>query len=171
MLLMPGIYKVVGNRGCNCYIIETGAGLVVIDSGLLGSDTAIRRYIEMQLDATTEDIIYIIVTHAHRDVAESVPDLLSYSPNAQLVIHKADIEAFKRIAFMPEDIELVIIEDRHTLEDADIEIHHAPGHTAGSIVAKYDRALFCGDVVYLADYYWLCISCISFQFRLISFRS
>ena len=41
MLLLPNIYKVVGNKGCNSYIVETEAGLVVIDAGFLGSDIAL----------------------------------------------------------------------------------------------------------------------------------
>jgi len=149
MLLQPNIYKVVGNRGCNCYVVESRSGLVIIDVGLLGSDSAIKRYIELQLDSSLEDVTYIILTHGHRDVAEGLPDLLIYCPNAIVIMDGREVEIVRKITYMTEDMEIMKISDDTFIEDAGIHIIRTPGHTPGSISILYEKSLFIGGSIYI----------------------
>ena len=151
MLISPSIYKVIGNKGCNSYIIETPCGLVIIDVGFLGSDAKIVRYIDAQLGTSTSDVSYIILTHGHKDVCEALPDLKAYCENAEIIIHEGDVNLLKRYTFLPEEETLKVMKgDIMELKDAEITIYHTPGHTRGSISIKYHDSLFCGDLVYVS---------------------
>ncbi len=151
MLLIPGVYRVVGNKGCNSYVIETKGGLVVIDVGFLGSERAIKRYIEMQVGASTDDIIYVVLTHAHRDVAEALPDLLAYCPNARVIIHEEEVGLLRRISRAVEYMDLTKIREDREVKDAGIKIISTPGHTPGSISILYDSSIFVGDLLYVSS--------------------
>lgn len=149
MMIVPGIYKVVGNRGCNSYVVESNAGLLIIDVGYLGSEHAILRYLDAQLGASPEDVAYIIITHARRNCAEAAVDLLTYCDEAKLIVHADDFNTFKRITLLtsPENVEIIKNEKRN-IENI-FDILHTPGYTPGSITVKFGDSLFIGGLVYV----------------------
>lgn len=148
LLLAPKVYKVIGNKGCNSYIVESPEGLIIIDVGSLGSEKGILGYIDAQLDSTPEDVAYILLTHARRQNAEAASDLLALCPNARIVIHKNELEYFKRISIMIDDENLMVV-DKDILQLGPLEILHTPGYTPGSIVAIYEKSLFVGGAIYV----------------------
>ncbi len=148
MLLIPKIYKVIGNRGCNSYIIETDIGLVVIDVGYLRSESAIIKYLDHQLNASPEDVAYIIITHARRSSVEALPDLVAYCINAKVIIHERDAQLARRITYLSEDMEMMRLTSDHKLGDAQIKILSTPGYTPGGITVLYGGAIFIGGIAY-----------------------
>jgi len=149
MLIIPRVYKVVGNRGCNSYILDADEGLVVIDVGYLGSEQAIINYLDAQINATPEDVAYIIITHARRNNAEAAPDLLAYCENAKLVVHRDELTSFRRVAFIGEDMEMMIIDAETSKIGGDITVIHTPGYTQGSITIIFQDSAFTGGSIYI----------------------
>lgn len=150
MLLLPKIYKVIGNRGCNSYVIETDIGLVVVDVGYLGSEAAINKYIDHQINASPEDVAYIIITHARRSSVEALPDLLAYCINAKAVMHEKDMQLVQRITYLSEDMEIIFVSDDYELHDARIKLFSTPGYTPGGISVLYEKAMFIGGLTYIS---------------------
>ena len=79
----PG-FKIVGNMyyvgtyDLGCYLIDTGAGLILINSGADGSYPLIKANIE-KLGFKTSDIKIITTTHGHGD---HVGDLAAFQKDA-----------------------------------------------------------------------------------------
>jgi len=120
----------------------------------LGSEGARKKYVELQLDSSLDDVSYVIKTHSHRDSVEGLPDLLLYCPNATLVIDEREIGVVKKITFMGEDVDVMIINKDTYIEDAGIQIIRTPGHTPGSISALYGNSLFIGGSIYIGPQGW-----------------
>ena len=150
MMIIPNIYRVIGNRGCNSYVLETKLGLIIIDSGYLGSEQAIIKYLDAQLGASPEDVAYIIVTHSRRNCVESAVDLLTYCEEAKLIIHQEDFESFKRFTLLSQDFENIEImnSDAYNI-DNEVKVIFTPGFTPGSISIIFRDALFIGGLVYI----------------------
>ncbi|MCR8454261.1 MAG: MBL fold metallo-hydrolase [Crenarchaeota archaeon] len=148
MLLVPKIYKVLGNKGCNSYVIEGLEGLAIIDVGSLGSEKGILKYIEAQLNASPEDVAYVLLTHARRQNAEATLDLLSSCPNAKVVIHENELDYFKRVSLVV-DIEDLVVVRTDVLKLDFLEIMHMPGYTPGSIAIKFEKSIFVGGSLYI----------------------
>ncbi len=149
MLIVPKIYKVVGNKGCNSYILDADEGLIIIDAGYLGSEQGIVKYLDAQLNASPDDVAYIIVTHARRSNAEAAPDLLAYCENAKIIIHKDEFPIFRRIAFISEGLDLLIMNSDTLKIGRDINVIHIPGHTPGSIAVFFESSIFVGGSIYV----------------------
>jgi glyoxylase-like metal-dependent hydrolase (beta-lactamase superfamily II) len=66
--VLPGIYLVSGNS--NAYLVETSAGSVVIDTGLVSQGARTR---ELLLGATDQPVQQLILTHAHADHVGGAP--------------------------------------------------------------------------------------------------
>jgi metallo-beta-lactamase class B len=83
LMPFPG-FKIVGNfyhvgtYDLSCYLIDTGAGLILINSGTPGTYPLIKANIEA-LGFKTSDIRTITATHAHWD---HVADLASFKKDA-----------------------------------------------------------------------------------------
>src|SRR5438874_13190837 len=79
----PG-FKIVGNmyyvgtRDLGCYLIDTGAGLILVNTGAPGSYPLIKANIEA-LGFKTSDIKVMTSTHGHWD---HVGDLASFKKDA-----------------------------------------------------------------------------------------
>ena len=149
MLIVPKIYKIIGNKGCNSYIVEASEGLIIINTGYLGSEQAIIDYIDAQVGASPDDVVYLIITHARRNCAEAAPDLLAYCENAKLVIHEKEYALFKKITFMSEELEKIIIEGDIAKLGRNIEIIFTPGYTPGSISVIFNGSIFSGGLIYI----------------------
>ena len=74
----------VGPIGTNCYILEEGGRIAVIDPG----DEAER--ILSVLEETGGTVDYILLTHGHYDHTTAVPQLHTALPEAKIYIHQAD---------------------------------------------------------------------------------
>lgn len=127
-------FKIIGNVyfvGCtpaSSHLIDTGDGLILIDTGY--ADTLFMLVDSIhRLGFDIRDIKYIIHTHYHWDHTEATAPLVSLC-GAETFIGHRDEEAAKAY-FLPD----------HTLKDGDkvtlgnttIEIVETPGHTKGCI--------------------------------------
>src|ERR1700745_1841359 len=75
---IAGNFYYVGTYDLGCYLIDTGAGLILINSGAPGSYLLIKANIEM-LGFKTSNIRIITATHGHWD---HVGDLASFQKDA-----------------------------------------------------------------------------------------
>ena len=139
----------VGPIGTNCYILEDGGKIAVIDPG----DEA-GRILEV-LEETEGTVEYILLTHGHYDHTTAVPELHQALPEAKIYIHQADANgAGSRLfplAGQVDDLLLYDEGDTLPLGDLTIEVLHTPGHSPGSVTLKAGDALFTGDTLFAGD--------------------
>ena len=118
----------VGTFPASSHLIDTGDGLILIDTGY--SDTLFLLINSIyKLGFTPYDIKYIIHTHWHWDHTESTAALVHLT-GAKTFIGKKDAEKCKKY-FEPD----YLLEDGDTVElgNVKIEIMETPGHTQGTI--------------------------------------
>lgn len=152
------------------YLVETEAGLVLIDAGLPSEE---RRILDFMRRLGRSDLRLIYVTHAHFDHYGSAAALRQLT-GAKIVVHEADgpvmangqtrlgsVKGYGRVvaAFLPVLESLrrpqPTLADRwlgdgETLRDYGIagRVLHTPGHTIGSsCLIIDDRFAFSGDLV------------------------
>ena len=139
----------VGPIGTNCYILEDGGKIAIIDPG----DEAERILsILSRLDSRVE---YILLTHGHYDHTTAVPELHKALPEAKIYIHQADANgAGSRLfplAGQVDDLLLYDEGDALPLGALTIEVLHTPGHSPGSVTLKAGDVLFTGDTLFAGD--------------------
>jgi glyoxylase-like metal-dependent hydrolase (beta-lactamase superfamily II) len=164
--LAPGIHLLGGLAPAAAYVVESSAGLILIDSGL--EPDARRLKDEMSsLRLDWKSIHAILLTHAHADHcggaeylrratgarvyagAEDAAVLRAGGPR-EAFLSVFDVPDGVRPAATPVDIEL---HGDETLEFGDMRIHTlaTPGHTPGSVCYLLEtgrrRVLFSGDVI------------------------
>ena len=125
----------VGTYKASCHMIDTGEGLILIDTGY--ADTA-----EIIVDSIThlgfdvKDVRIILHSHGHYDHTGCTPGLLRYCPNAKTYLHKNDLKYLAKNPFTPdcyfEDGQHVV------LGNTDILCLFTPGHTEGSMSFFFD---------------------------------
>lgn len=133
----------VGNQWCSSHLIDTGEGLLLLDtpcaSGLPGLINNIWR-----IGFKLEDLKYIVVSHAHSDHFGAVA-ALQHITGAKTFISRVDAEDMRnnpeRMAGMNQDlgpfnecfIPDVELEDGDTIELGNTKIHCVltPGHSIG----------------------------------------
>jgi len=136
----------------NVYLIESEAGLLVVDTGIAGNTWKILRVIK-KLGYQPRDLAMILLTHAHLDHFGSAASLKART-GAQVLGHEADVAYFEKggIGAMPgfisgvKDYNLRFqgkflgappVKIDEPLKDGDQvgewEIIHTPGHTPGTI--------------------------------------
>jgi glyoxylase-like metal-dependent hydrolase (beta-lactamase superfamily II) len=163
--LAPGIHLLGRLSPAAAYVVETSAGLVLIDSGVEpGGGSIARQFAELKLDPGR--LRTILLTHAHADHSLGAR-YFRQTTGAKIYAGREDApilraggprEAFCSIFPMPGvkphptevDVELSGGESID-IGDAHFEAMAAPGHTPGSICywleQKGLRMLFAGDVV------------------------
>ena len=117
----------VGNSQDSSHLIDTGDGLILIDTPRdPASAFAIRSSME-ELGFTVEQIKYIIVTHGHFDHWEGVPTLVEWS-GAETFLGKEDLllKPGFRADHLLEDGAVI------SLGDTEIMCLFTPGHTVGT---------------------------------------
>jgi glyoxylase-like metal-dependent hydrolase (beta-lactamase superfamily II) len=87
--LAPGIHR-LGNAYVNCYLIEDGDDLTLVDGGLPGFRPQLNAYLQ-SLGRTIGDIAAVILTHAHSDHVGIVEGVRVDAP-APVHVHAADAE-------------------------------------------------------------------------------
>jgi len=118
----------VGTFQASCHLIDTGAGLILVDPGYAKTLYLVVRSI-YELGFNPKDIKYILNTHWHGDHAEATRHMVDLS-GAKTLIGHADAEKAKRF-FEPD----ILIHDGDVLElgNTRISFKETPGHTRGTI--------------------------------------
>ncbi|MBS1663366.1 MAG: subclass B3 metallo-beta-lactamase [Bacteroidetes bacterium] len=133
----------VGTFDLASYLITTPKGHILINTGITGSDTAIRKHIEA-LGFKVTDIKILLATHAHFDHVGAMAAMKRMS-GAQLMIQEKDAPIMadggnsdfdfggKGPMFPPVKADrLLHNRDVVSLGDMQITVLHHPGHTKGA---------------------------------------
>lgn len=89
---------------------------------------------------------YILITHKHADHCDATADIARAFPNAQIVMHRADVAAIGSLA--PATLPLVDGDELPFGDAASIRMLHTPGHTDGSSSFLFRSTLFTGDTLF-----------------------
>ena len=118
----------VGTYQASSHLIDTGDGLILIDTGYTNTADLVLDSIQ-QLGFDIRDVKYIVNTHWHWDHTEATARFATLS-GAKTLIGRADFERAKQ--YFTADI---IIDDGDKLElgNTAITFLHTPGHTAGTV--------------------------------------
>jgi glyoxylase-like metal-dependent hydrolase (beta-lactamase superfamily II) len=165
--VVEGVHCIEGT--CNCYLLETPEGLVLIDTGVPGSHVRILDALKAS-GFRPEQLAHIVVTHAHVDHMGSLAALVR-ATGAQSWVHVTDAPLVERAAFSPvspmpgprawliyrwvhlSPLRVEPARVDHRIRDGDVlpfgglQTIPAPGHCAGQIVLLWPqkRILFAAD--------------------------
>ncbi|MBO4432677.1 MAG: MBL fold metallo-hydrolase [Clostridia bacterium] len=118
----------VGSFQESCHIIDTGEGLILIDSGSIYTFyMVIDNIYRAGLDP--RDIKYAVYTHYHSDHTGSV-NQLKHLTGCKVIISKADEKnAFEESGLVAD----ITVEDGDTLKlgNTELKFIYTPGHTIG----------------------------------------
>ncbi|MBV9972338.1 MAG: MBL fold metallo-hydrolase, partial [Candidatus Eremiobacteraeota bacterium] len=92
------------------------------------------------------DLEYILITHKHDDHCDAAADVAREFPQAQIVMHEADVFAIGKLANRA-----ILIRDGAQLafgDGAQITTLHTPGHTDGSSCFLFRSTVFTGDTLF-----------------------
>lgn len=144
----PG-FKIVGNMyyvgtyDLGCYLIDTGAGLILINSGAPGSYRLIKANIE-SLGFKTSDIRIITTTHGHWDHVGDLAAFQKDAPAAKTYINERDARVVgsggnldyrgpQGIIYDPVKVDVKTKPGDHIkLGNTDMMVLQAYGHTPGA---------------------------------------
>ena len=122
----------IGTYAESSHIIDTGEGLIMIDTGR-DNLTAILNGLET-FGYTLEDVKYIINSHWHGDHTASTREMAEMS-GAKTLIGREDYEKAKR--FFTADI-IISEGDTLTLGNTTVSFLETPGHTKGTLSIFFD---------------------------------
>ncbi|WP_422927609.1 MBL fold metallo-hydrolase [Singulisphaera sp. PoT] len=168
--VVPGLWEVKIDF-VNAFLLDTGEGLALIDTGIPGSAPKIVEALD-SLGKTPADIRHILVTHCHSDHSGSLAELkrLTGAPAAMHPVDAAFIREGKTIRPLtpapgilnalicrflipkaPTEVEPAEIE--HEVRDGatlpgGIQAIHVPGHCAGQLAFLWPEH---GGVLIAAD--------------------
>ena len=164
MEIIPGVHKIDGVSGANCYLVTSGTETVLIDAGMRGSSKKIESYLKT-MGKNLSDIKYIFITHADPDHISGAMEIKELT-GAKLVIHNGEMPALAGdsssrlrnksrfvkilskllsglIPFPSAKPDIVIKEDTGI---AGFKIINTPGHSDGSIsIYLPGKVIFVGD--------------------------
>jgi hydroxyacylglutathione hydrolase len=92
---------------------------------------------------------YILITHKHADHCDATAYVAKAFPQAQIVMHKLDVQAIGSLAGSA-----VLVRDGDDLpfgDDVRIRTLHTPGHTDGSSSYVFKSVVFTGDTLFAAS--------------------
>lgn len=125
---MIGNIYFVGTVEASSHLIDTGAGLILIDTGYEGNAPLIVESMQM-LGFDIKDVKIILHSHGHYDHTAATGALLRLVPTAKTYLSFRDIRYIE--GFEPDfDIQ---DGDVITLGNTKIECWFTPGHTEGSV--------------------------------------
>ena len=118
----------IGTIQASCHLIDTGAGLILIDPGYSNTLFLVINSI-YKLGFKPEDIKYIINTHWHGDHTEATA-ALAYLSGAKTFIGAEDAQRAMRY-FTPD----ILLRDGDVLRlgNTEITFMETPGHTKGTV--------------------------------------
>ena len=120
----------VGTYQSSCHLIDTGEGLILIDTGYFSALYLVLDSIR-KLGFDICDIKYILHSHWHGDHTEATEALVNLT-GAKTLIGEYDVPYLKELGYFTPDI---IMEDGYVLSlgNVSIECMHTPGHTKGTM--------------------------------------
>ena len=118
----------VGTFQASSHLIDTGDGLILIDTGYANTAYLLVRSI-YELGFNPKDIKYIINTHWHGDHTAATAAMVDLSGAKTLIGHR---DAEKATQYFQPDI-LIHEGDTLTLGNTTISFLETPGHTAGTV--------------------------------------
>jgi hydroxyacylglutathione hydrolase len=144
---------VVGALGTNCYIIQSGTELAVIDPGG-DAETILAR--AKELGGTVK---YVIDTHGHVDHIAANREVIE-ATGAQLLIHELDAKLLTRPDWnlsslmgmslsSPAPSRQLKEGDKVVVGDDEMTVLHTPGHTPGGICLLAAEYAFTGDTLFV----------------------
>jgi hydroxyacylglutathione hydrolase len=122
------------------FFLEDGKTAALVDpAGIPGN---LMKYINEGPFA----LRYILITHKHSDHCDATADVHQAFPQAQIVMHKADVGAIGALSSMA-----ILVKDGDELpfgDAAKIRMLHTPGHTDGSSSFLFRGTVFTGDTLF-----------------------
>jgi glyoxylase-like metal-dependent hydrolase (beta-lactamase superfamily II) len=122
------------------FFLEDGKTAALIDPA------GIPQTILSAIESGPYALRYILITHKHADHCDATAPVASAFPNAQIVMHRADVAAIGDLAR-----NALPVNDGEELpfgENAAIRMLHTPGHTDGSSCFLFRSTLFTGDTLF-----------------------
>lgn len=147
----------VGMLQTNCYVIydEDVKEAVVVDPGD-GADFIASCLEDMELKP-----VAILLTHAHMDHIQAVPELKK-AWKVPLYVHKDDVPMLEngelnlgRLSVKTEADDVILSGDEKlSLGQMDIKVIHTPGHTPGGVCYYFekDKILISGDTMFYCSW-------------------
>jgi glyoxylase-like metal-dependent hydrolase (beta-lactamase superfamily II) len=165
--ICPHIYQVGGGRlsspdDCLVYLVEGPTSSVLIDTGAGKSAKRILNNIS-DSGLEQENIKYIIATHGHIDHIGSLNEFKQVL-QAKVIAHQLELPAIEEglphltaadwygVTYRPEKVDLIVSGDGGSLDLDGLQLdwHHIPGHTPGSIAVSVhmdgQKVLFGQDI-------------------------
>lgn len=176
----PGIHR-LSHASVNCYLIEEGSALTIVDAALPATWQFVKRAIRA-IGHTVDDVEAIVLTHAHSDhlgfarhaqrewgvpvFAHPLEGPLAASPSrsahpriASLLGHPRAIPAFAAMV-RAGGLHVPPVDDLRSFGPGDVldlpgspTVVFSPGHTPGhcALLVRDASALLCGDALVTAD--------------------
>lgn len=163
-IVADGIYLLGEMSPSAVYAIDTGQGIILIDSGVDESGRELRENM-LQVGLALEDVRYVLITHAHYDHVFGANRVREVS-GAQICAGRGEASTlqgpnqnalfsiFPRQAFSGKPIRLDRqLDDGDVIQlgDSRIRVMATPGHTPGSLCYLLEkderRILFTGDTI------------------------
>ena len=155
---------------CHVYLVESTAGLILIDAGVgLETERIVANIEKDNLDPN--GIAHLFLTHSHADHAGGAKNLKDRF-GCSVHVSQAEAHLLRESDLMDQGLDIAIVDGiypadyRFTNCDPDVEVsdgdtftigewtiraYHTPGHSTGSICYLFTtgerRLLFSGDVV------------------------
>jgi metallo-beta-lactamase class B len=157
LMPVPG-FKIVGNMyyvgtyDLGCYLIDTGQGLILVNSGIMGSYPLMKASIE-KLGFKTSDIKIITATHGHSDHVGDLALFQKDAPGAKTYMSERDAPVLESggnldyrraegrgIVYDPIKIDVRTKPGDHIkLGNVDMTVLQAFGHTPGATSFSFQQ--------------------------------
>ena len=130
---MIGNVYYIGTDKFSCHMIDTGEGLILIDTGAEENAPMIVESLA-ELGYQVADVKYIVHSHGHFDHSHATPEIVRLS-GAKTWLHKEDVRYLEG-KFVPDHY----IEEGDVLQLGNVKMDfiHAPGHTVGTVAMFFD---------------------------------
>ncbi|MBQ7336803.1 MAG: MBL fold metallo-hydrolase [Clostridia bacterium] len=130
---MIGNLYFVGTKEASSHLIDTGNGLILIDTGYEETAEVIVESMHT-LGFDIKDVKYILHSHGHSDHTDGTATLLQFVPNAKTYLSLKDVKYIK--GFTPD----FDIRDGDVIKLGNTEIRclFTPGHTEGTVSFFFD---------------------------------
>ncbi|GAC1311358.1 MAG: hypothetical protein NVS2B3_07640 [Vulcanimicrobiaceae bacterium] len=122
------------------FFLEDGRTAALVDPA------GIPQTILAAIDEGPYALRYILITHEHADHCDATADIARAFPQAQIVMHRADVHAIGALGARA--LPVVDGDELPFGEHAAIRMLHTPGHTDGSSCFLFRSTLFTGDTLF-----------------------